>query len=437
MDALVAERYRIVRPLGTGSFAHTLLAHDEQQDRPVALKVLRSNAAADWKAYELFEREGAVLRELRHHGVPAIYETFRAKWDGADAAFLAMEYVDGTSLEQLIAERRHVDPGTVITLFADLLAVLEYLHTRVPPVLHRDIKPANVVVRKDGSPVLVDFGAVRNVFRAPNESGSTVVGTYGYMPYEQYMGQASPASDLYALAATFLHLITGRPPSDFMTDAARLDVPAALPCGEPMRSVLARLLQSSPTDRYASAKAARAALYAPGTAVMTVPNKDIVAQPVEFRIVALEPAPRELTGENQQLLHRVAHNMWELMDPDEKVGSSWSAADVMLVVFFSVITVGILPAVFWGAAVRRRSRYRTFIKDGVPALARVLEMTEKDIGFGIKHTRVRYEFEVDGQLHRDADLVLPVIAQRWDPGTIIQILYLPDANFDSVIISTA
>ena len=106
---LVADRYRIVRPLGTGSFAHTLLAHDERENRPVALKVLRSTAAPDWKTYELFEREGAVLRELRHHGVPSVYETFRAQWDGSDAAFLAMEYIEGTSIEQMIAQRRHVD----------------------------------------------------------------------------------------------------------------------------------------------------------------------------------------------------------------------------------------------------------------------------------------------------------------------------------------
>jgi serine/threonine protein kinase len=104
------------------------------------------------------------------------------------------------------------------------------LHARVPPVLHRDIKPANVILRPDGAPVLVDFGAVRTVFRAAAEGGSTVVGTFGYMPFEQYMGQASPASDLYALGATLLHVITGRGPAEFATPrrrgrGARADLP--------------------------------------------------------------------------------------------------------------------------------------------------------------------------------------------------------------------
>lgn len=134
-------------------------------------------------------------------------------------------------------------------------------------------------IRRDGriwkpcrAPVLVDFGAVRQVFRAPAESGSSIVGTYGYMPYEQYMGQASPASDLYALGGTFLHLVTGRLPAEFMTEEGRIAVPAALPGGEPLRGVVARLLEPSPARRFATAQAAREVLLRapaqPGTAVM-------------------------------------------------------------------------------------------------------------------------------------------------------------------------
>jgi serine/threonine protein kinase len=339
----------------------------------------------------------------------------------------------------MITERRHVDRETVLDLFAELLGVLDYLHTRVPPVLHRDIKPANVIVRNGGAPVLVDFGAVRNVFRSPDESGSTVVGTYGYMPYEQYMGQASPASDLYALAATFLHLITGRPPSDFMTDTARLEVPPALPCGEPLRSVLARLLVAAPGDRYSSAKAARAALYASGGGnALVLATGSLPAVPSEQRpFLSLGSAPRELTGENARLLERVSHNMWELMEPDEKQGPDWTITDVLLIAFFSTVTIGILPAVFWSMSIRRRRRYRTFIAQGHLASARVLDITPKDVGFGVKHSKVRYEFEADGRTHRDTDLVLPVIADRWDRGATIQVLYLPERNYESVIISAS
>jgi serine/threonine protein kinase len=272
-SVLVAERYEVIRPLGRGTFAHTLLAQDIRLGRQVALKVLHPRGAADLKAYELFEREAAVLRDLRHPGVPAIHASFRAQWEGADAAFLVMEYIEGSSLAELIAERRHLEHAEVMNLFVELLGVLDYLHSRVPPVLHRDIKPANLIVRSEGAPVLVDFGAVRNVFRSPDDDGSTVVGTYGYMPYEQYMGQASPASDLYALGATFLHLVTGRPPPEFMTTAGRLEIPPALPCGDPLRGLLVRMLAPAQADRFQSAREVRAALLGGQSRVTLTPSE--------------------------------------------------------------------------------------------------------------------------------------------------------------------
>jgi hypothetical protein len=183
----VGARYEIVRPLGRGGFAHTYLARALEGDRAVALKTLYGRAVTDLKAYELFEREARVLLGLRHRGVPEFIEFFRADVDGDSTAVLVMEYVDGVSLAETIADGPPLAPLQVLDLMLELLGVLDYLHTRAPPILHRDIKPANVLVRADGGPVLVDFGAVRNVFKASGESGSTVVGTYGYMPYEQYM----------------------------------------------------------------------------------------------------------------------------------------------------------------------------------------------------------------------------------------------------------
>jgi serine/threonine protein kinase len=426
----IAERYEVLRTLGRGSFAETLLARDVKLNRQVAVKVLHPDAS-DVKALELFEREAMVLRELRHQGIPAIHEALRAPWRGREAGFLVMEYVAGTSLAGVIAERRHMDVEDVLHLFVELLSVLEYLHTRVPPILHRDIKPANLIIRADGTPALVDFGAVRNVYRGPLESGSTIVGTYGYMPYEQVMGQASPASDLYALGATFLHLVTGRAPPEFMGDAGRIEVPESLPCGEPLRGVLARLLQAAPAHRFQSARDVRAALLgrAPGEGQALVPA---AASPLP----ALVPVPRPLTGETKALWKRVAHSPWQLMAASNK-DTKWNAGDVFLVVLFSVLTAGVLPATFWSIYASRKKRLKRFMTHGLPATARVIDMTREDIAFDVKITRVRYEFSADGRTFRDSDQVLPTIAARWDPGTVIQVLYLPDADYDSVIISTS
>ncbi|MGQ0702686.1 MAG: serine/threonine protein kinase [Gemmatimonadales bacterium] len=450
--AILNERYEVIRPLGRGAFAHTLLARDRRLGRPVALKVLHPRQAADHKAYELFEREAAVLRELRHPAIPLIHSTFRAPWDGAEAAFLVMEYIEGTPLAELIAARRHFDQAEVLNLFVELLGVLDYLHSRVPPVLHRDIKPANLIVRPDGSPALVDFGAVRNVFRAPDEDGSTIVGTHGYMPYEQYMGQASPASDLYALGATLLHLVTGRAPPDFMGEAGRLEVPAGLP--EPLRAVLVRMLAPAPADRFQSAREVRAALL--GVAVQQAKRGALVPGESESAALAtrdtetgvpvpryrsqpleLAPPPRELRGETRRLYKEVCYSPLMLMTTSERGKGSAGVLDWFFLVFFSVITAGILPAIFVSFYAGRRRRYKPFLIRGLPAEARVLDMTQEKTAFDEKLTRVRYEFEADGMRHRGSDQVLPAIAERWDPGDTIQILYLPEQDYDSVIISTS
>ena len=153
--------------------------------------------------------------------------------------------------------------------------------------------------------------------------------------------------------------------------------------------------------------------------------------------VSLGPAPRALQGEVKQLLKAVSYSPGRILASTEKTSQGWSVAEVFLLGFFSVITAGILPAVVWSTWRARRRRLKPFLVNGLPATARVIDMAEESIGFEIKLTRVRYEFEVGGRLIRDHDRILPVIARRWDRGSLIQILYLPDQDCDSVIISTS
>jgi serine/threonine protein kinase len=433
----VLDRYEIVRPLGQGGFGSTWLGRDIQLDRPVVLKVLRARGDADLKAYELFQREAAVMRELRHPAIPAIHASFRAPWDGTEAAMLVMEYVEGTSIESMIADRRHFDAEDVRNLFVEALGLLDYLHTRVPPVLHRDIKPANLILRNDGSLAFVDFGAVRNVFRAAEEAGSTIVGTYGYMPYEQYMGQASPPSDLYALAATFLHLLTGRPPGDFLSTSGRIEVPPDLPCGEPFRSVIARMLAPSPADRFPGARAARAALF--GTVVPATRSAASARPPTTAPAVGLtawSPVPRSLEGPTGEQYRSVAYSMWQLIDPESKHPKP-TLIDRGMVAFFSILTLGILPLIVLSRVRARRTRLKPFFISGLPAKATILEMARETVEFGGKLVRVRFEFEADGARHRGSDWVLPSIADRWEVGDSTEVLYLPEADYDSVIVSTS
>lgn len=438
----IADRYEVLRPLGRGSFGHTFLAHDREERRDVAIKMLDAQRAPDWKAFELFEREVAVLRGLRHQGVPQVFDSFQAEWGERDAAFLVMEYVDGTSLEELIETGSTHEPQEVTRLLLDLLGILEYLHARMPPILHRDIKPANIVIRPSGVPVLVDFGAVRNVFAGPNDGGSTVVGTAAYMPYEQYMGQATPSSDLYALAATFLHLITGRPPRDFLTDGGRIEVPEALPAS-PLKAVLTRMLEPSPSERYGSARDARMALLMhdaptalarrdapapPGQRHSDVPLAHMIAP-----VPDLGPAPRALAGEVRDAYDRTKLSAWRLMKTSNKserpgVGTALALGLVSLASF------GIWPAIALGSAAQHRIRLRRFFKNGTPTIATILDIQVEKNSLEQKMARVSYEFEADGLLHRDSDLVLPTTGVRLRPGEHVHVLYIAERDHDSVIV---
>jgi hypothetical protein len=432
---LLGERFELLEALGKGSFAHTWRAIDRTDGRTVAVKILNQQGA-DWKARELFEREATVLAGLRHPGIPAVVGTMRVTWEGAETSCLAMEYVEGTSLAAVIADKRRMSEAEAVTVFVDLLGILDYLHTRVPPVVHRDIKPSNIILRPNGSPSLVDFGSVREGFAGPSEAGSTVAGTYGYMPYEQYMGQALPSSDLYALGATLLHLLTGRAPREFMGVEGRLEVPSELAGGAHLRAVIARMLARSPSERFASAREVQRALALP-TAVTVVSAGGLPA-PATRRVapmVDLGPAPRMIEGAVKERFDRVAYSMWKMMDADEKRTGDTSIIEVATYAFFCVVTAGILPAVFASMARSRRRRTTLFFRDGVPATATITDIRTEKGPFEAPMSKVQYEFTLDGALHRDTDNILPEIANRWRVGDTIQLLVIPDLGYDSIIIS--
>nr|WP_276604417.1 serine/threonine-protein kinase [Nannocystis sp. RBIL2] len=427
---VVAGRYRIVRTLGRGSFGHTYLAVDTAaSDREVAVKQLRTDGDSGWKGFELFEREAAALRSLRHHGIPEIFDHLRETAGDALSAYLVMEYIDGVSLEQRIVDGASLDPAALLRVALGLLDILEYLHARVPPVLHRDIKPANVLLRPDGAPALVDFGAVRTVFRGADEGGSTVVGTFGYMPIEQTMGQASPASDLYAVGATLLHLITRRPPSEFASRDGVIEVPFDLPGGAVLRGVIARLLAPTASARYQSAREVREALLAPvhGGAA---PSGTIALARVQPTTSTLAPTPRALTGELRTRFDQVTLSPVRLLFADHPPSQPLSAAQRSLMVLLGLMSLGLAPLVFWIFYNARRTRARPFFLHGVPVSGRILQVQKTE------WIQVTYEFVHAGATHRGVDTIIPAVAGRWQPGDVIELLVLPERNHDSIIITS-
>jgi serine/threonine protein kinase len=256
----IADRYRILDTLGEGGGSIAYQVEDLQNGELLALKALALDRATEQKAIALFEREAQTLAQLQHSAIPSYKDYFQGDPDSDRTFYIVQELAPGKSLAQLVESGWRTSEAEVKRIAKQLLTVLSYLHELSPPVIHRDIKPQNVIYRPDGRVSLVDFGAVQSTYYSAIAHENTVVGTFGYMAPEQFIGRAVPASDLYGLAATLLFLLTHRSPADLPTRQLKIDFRSGVQISEPFADWLETMLEPDPEDRFPSAKEALAAL---------------------------------------------------------------------------------------------------------------------------------------------------------------------------------
>ena len=255
---VLADRYEIIRVLGEGALGRTMLAADRHRAGiEVAVKELLPSRMKRWKDYDLFHRECRTLRTLSHPAIPAYYDQFTIEPpEGDDSTparlFLVQQYVTGRNLQDLLDNGERFDEDRVRAIAQEVLAVLDYLHNLNPPVIHRDLKPANLMLTDKGTIKIIDFGAVREAVTADGV-GSTIVGTFGYMPPEQYAGTSRPATDLFALGATCVQLLTGRPPGTLFAGIHEFNIPDDLPVTLGFEKILLKLTEPDVDKRYPSA----------------------------------------------------------------------------------------------------------------------------------------------------------------------------------------
>ncbi len=211
---VLQNRWRIVGVLGVGGMASVYKARDLRFPdvvRHVAVKEML-NLATDPQIRELtlrnFEREANILASLSHPAMPEIYDYF----PGSNHVYLVMEFINGKDLEAILnsVPMEKIPPSTILQWAIELCDVIAYLHEHEPePIIFRDVKPSNVMIDQHGNVRLIDFG-IAKVFESGQKG--TMIGTEGYSAPEQYKGEATPASDIYAIGATLHHIMTRRDP---------------------------------------------------------------------------------------------------------------------------------------------------------------------------------------------------------------------------------
>jgi serine/threonine protein kinase len=284
-DAILQDRYRIIRQLGKGGMGAVYEAVDQRLDAVVALK---ETFSVDERLRRQFEQEARLLAQLHHPALPRVSDYFTE----GNRAFLVMQFISGADLAEMISQQPGPFPRYQVIAWADqLLDALIYLHTRDRQIIHRDIKPHNLKITAHGQIALLDFGLAKaqtTDVSGSNSSTSIFGYTRRYSPLEQIHDQGtSPQSDIYALGATLYHLLTVvKPPDALARAAARVNSKSdpLRPANEVHRAVgseiaaiLSRAMALSPEDRYPTASEFRGALSRVGRS--EIPSAKMIADP--------------------------------------------------------------------------------------------------------------------------------------------------------------
>jgi serine/threonine protein kinase len=262
VEQVLNNRYQLRQQLGNNGIRQTWLASDLQASDPensqVVVKLLGFGGTVQWEDLKLFEREAQVLKQLDHPRIPKSVDSFSID-DGTLWFGLVQKYIPGESLKELLVLGKRFTETQARKIAVEVLNILTNLHELNPAVLHRDIKPSNLIWGQDDRIYLVDFGAVQD--RASKEGATfTVVGTYGYAAMEQFGGRAVPASDLYALGASLIHILTGIPPCDLPQNELRIQFANRVNLTPNFVGWLQKMTEPAPEQRFATARQALNAL---------------------------------------------------------------------------------------------------------------------------------------------------------------------------------
>ncbi len=364
MPLLLADRYIPLRLLGRGGFGAAFLACDRHTPtmRPCVVKQFQpaGNFSPEERAIaqSLFEREAVVLEKLgnRHPQIPDLYAFFTPILPTSDRQreeqyfYLAQEYIDGQDLAAELEAKGKYSEAEVTEILSEVLKILEFVHSNNS--IHRDIKPSNIMRNKEGTLYLLDFGAVKQITQGKGNQGrSTGIYSMGFAPPEQMSGgQVYPSTDLYALAATCVNLLTGKLTEELYDSFnQRWDWHSEAPhVSDRLKAILDKMLLSIPSERFQSAMEVLQQLYSsPAKNIPTSANQSTPTPP---------PQPAAPIQQQQQpqapkiVPPRPNFSLVEILASAAFTGFEGALLYIALVsvLSFSGVSIGILGAVMAG-----------------------------------------------------------------------------------------
>lgn len=209
IGSVIDGKYEILRKIGQGGMSVVYLAMDTHLNKQWAVKEIRKkgNGKDDVVIVNSLLAEANMMKKLDHPSLPRIVDII----DNGETIFVVMDYIEGESLDKILLEYGPQPEELVIAWAKQLCDVFSYLHSQKPPIIYRDMKPANIMLKPEGNIKIIDFGIARE-YKEQSLADTTVLGTKGYAPPEQYSGQTDARSDIFALGMTMHHLLTGIDP---------------------------------------------------------------------------------------------------------------------------------------------------------------------------------------------------------------------------------
>ncbi len=255
-DLPVTEKYQIEKKIKEGSFGSTYFAISKENQKRVIIKHISLKKADAVNRITYIEHEAKIIANLEHPQIPKYVDFYTVETEKNVDIYFIQEYIRGSNLYQLVQEKKFFSEEDVINIAIGICHVLKYIHSFSPPIIHQDIKPANIIQAYDNTVFLIDFGAVKQkiLYDRFSEMGiSTIIGTHGYMPIEQFEGRAVPGSDIYSLGLSLIFLLSHKEPLQLDKKGLNFDFRKSVKISDEFARIIEKMTVPDWRNRYSTA----------------------------------------------------------------------------------------------------------------------------------------------------------------------------------------